>query len=198
MGNGAVIVTGIPGVGKTTVLDDLVKMARKRGVKLKVINYASVMLEVARERGREVGRDDMRRMPIELQRSLQMEAARRIEKMIAEAPEAIIDTHMIVRTSSGYWSGLPLNVLKRLRPSLFVLIEADPDEIVDRRLKDKTRRRDEALIEDVREEMEFSRSVAASCATLTGAPVKILNNPRGKQTDVANQLLGIILKMRRR
>ena len=195
MKNRVIIVTGIPGVGKTTVLKELVKKAGKKGVKLNVINYASIMLKVANEKGKNIGRDDLRRMPIDLQRALQMEAAKKIEKMISEAPETIIDTHMTIRTNNGYWSGIPLNVLKKLHPNLFVLLEAEPSEIVDRRLKDKARKRDKALIENVKEEMGFSRFLAASCATLTGAPVKILKNLAGKQVDVANQLLDAIQKL---
>lgn len=190
-----IVVTGIPGVGKTTVLKELVKKAGKKGVKLNVINYASIMLKVAREKEKDIGRDDLRRMPINLQQALQTEAAEKIEKMISEAPETIIDTHMTIRTNNGYWSGLPLNVLKKLHPSLFILLEAEPSEIVDRRLKDKARKRDKALIEKVKEEMGFSRFLAASCATLTGAPVKILKNPAGKQVDVANRLLDVIQKL---
>lgn len=190
-----IIVTGIPGVGKTTVLNELVKKTGKKGVKLNVINYASIMLKVAKEKGKHVGRDDLRRMPIDLRQALQMEAAEKIEKMIFEAPETIIDTHMIIRTNNGYWSGLPLNVLKKLHPSLFILLEAEPSEIVDRRLKDKTRERDKLLMKKVKEEIGFSRSLAASSATLTGAPVKILKNPAGKQIDVANQLLDAIQKL---
>jgi len=191
-----VIVTGIPGVGKTTVLKELVREAGKKGARLNVINYASIMLEVAKEKGKGVGRDGLRCMPIELQRALQMEAVERIEKMIAESPETIVDTHMIIRTNQGYWTGLPLKVLRKLRPSLFVLLEAEIDEIVDRRLKDRKRKRDKVLMDEVKEEMSFSRFVAASCATLTGAPVKILKNPAGKQVEVANQLLSTIQKLR--
>jgi len=190
-----VIVTGIPGVGKTTVLKALVEKAGKKGLELNVINYASIMLEVAKEKDRSIGRDDLRRMPIELQQSLQIEAAEKIEKMVSEAPETIVDTHMAIRTNSGYWSGLPLNVLKKLHPNLFVLLEAEPNEIVDRRIKDRSRRRDEVLMEKVEEEIGFSRFLAASCATLTGAPVKILKNPAGKQVDTAEQLLDAIQKL---
>lgn len=190
-----IVVTGIPGVGKTTVLNELMKKTGKKGAKLNVINYASIMLKVAREKEKDIGRDDLRRMPIDLQQTLQMEAAEKIEKMLSKAPETIIDTHMTIRTNNGYWSGLPLNVLKKLHPSLFVLLEADASEIVDRRLKDKARKRDKILIEKVKEEMGFSRFLAASCATLTGAPVKILKNPVGKQVDVANRLLDIIQKL---
>ena len=51
------------------------------------------------------------------------------------------------------------------------------------------------MMKKVKEEIGFSRSLAASSATLTGAPVKILKNPAGKQIDVANQLLDAIQKL---
>lgn len=183
------IVAGIPGVGKTTVLDELLKIAGQVDKELTIINYASVMLEIARREGKTLKRDELRHAPIELQRDLQAKAAEEIAKKIANLSTVIIDTHMIISTNDGYWGGLPSNVLEKLRPSLLVLLEADPREILFRRVKNKTRVRDKTLVKEVTDEMAFSRSVAASCSTLTGAPVKILENPAGKQVEVAKRLI---------
>lgn len=187
-----IIVTGIPGVGKTAVLDELQRLAEQEGKRLTLINYASVMLDIARQEGRVLERDEMRHMSIALQKELQAKAADRIAESIGRDGTVVIDTHMIVRTGLGYWAGLPSNVLNRLRPSLLVLLEAKPREILLRRAKDRSRVRDRVLVDEIRTEIELSRSVAAACATLTGAPVRMVMNSQGRLVETAEQLLKLI------
>ena len=187
-----VIVTGIPGVGKSTVLNELVKLAAQSGRKITVVNYGTVMLEIANKAGATLSRDEIRKSSLDFQRRLQAEAARRISQEATKTQTLIVDTHMIVRTPSGFWPGLPNHVLSELKPELLVLIEADAEEILARRSHDKTRVRDKILIDEVVEELSFSRCVASACATLTGAPVKVIRNPVGKQLEAAKELLQLL------
>ncbi len=188
-----VVVTGLPGVGKTTALNALLELAQKREVKLQIVNYGTVMLEIASEMELSLHRDEVRRQPIELQRKLQLEAARRIALMAEGIDALVVDTHMIVKTSEGYWPGLPSYVLKELNPSLFILLEAHPSEIAERRTWDEARKRDRAAIEEVEEELAMARSFAAACSILTSAPIRVVMNPTGKQREAAEQILELIL-----
>jgi adenylate kinase len=104
----------------------------------------------------------------------------------------IIDTHMSINTPAGFLPGLPYHVLQVLKPEMFILIEARPDEISSRRIKDADRKRDEALEEAVKEELLFSRLMAGACAVLTGAPIKTVINAEGKQEDAAREILRMI------
>jgi adenylate kinase len=116
-----------------------------------------------------------------------------IAKKINESDgTTIIDTHMIIKTPEGYWAGLPLNTLHFLNPDNLVLIEAEPSEVLHRRFKDKTRRRDPALEQEIVEEFSFSRLVAASCAVVTGASIKIVENNDGKVVEAAKEILGLL------
>jgi adenylate kinase len=72
---------------------------------------------------------------------------------------------------------------------MLVLVEAQAKEISSRRMKDATRRRDEATEESVKEEILFSRLMAGACAVLIGVPVKIVVNAEGKQEDAAREVL---------
>ncbi len=72
---------------------------------------------------------------------------------------------------------------------MFVLVEAEPREVLSRRLKDVTRKRDKALEGGIAEEILFSRLMAAACAVLTGASVKTVKNPAGKQVEAAEEVL---------
>ena len=187
-----IIVTGIPGVGKTTVLNELSKLVEPEKKKLQVFNYGFIMLEVAKLEGLKIERDMLRQVPLNIQQRLQANAAIEIVNRSSNVGIMIIDTHMIVKTCNGYWPGLPLTVLEKLRPNLLFLIETEPEEILSRRTKDKTRTRNQVLTKEIKEELAFSRFVAASCSTLTGAPVIILKNPQGEQLKVAKEILNII------
>lgn len=185
--------TGIPGTGKTTVCNELLKLVEQSKRKVAVINYGSVMVELSQKQGESLHRDELRRSGLSLQRDLQAEAAKRIsQKIAAFEGDTIVDTHMSIKTKDGYWAGLPLHVLQFFNPDAFVLVEAEPHEVLFRRLKDVTRRRDKVLESEIAEELLFSRFMAAACSTLTGAPVKIVKNPNGKQLEAAEEILKLL------
>jgi len=188
--NKTIVVTGIPGTGKTTVCNIVEKLAKKAGVDVNVINYGTVMVEELQKYKRDLERDAMRKADLDFQRKLQREVAEAVSKKIRQLNGVkIIDTHMSIKTLEGYLPGLPFHVLQLLKPELFVLIEAKPSEISSRRMKDVTRKRDEAIEEAVKEELLFSRLMAGACAILTGAPVKIVINAEGKQEEAAKEIL---------
>ena len=195
-GGKVIIVTGIPGVGKSSVCQKAAELAAQEGIKLQVLNYGDVMVEIMKKKGAEIHRDKLRKMDITAQKVIQAEAAHKLAKAIERAEgHVIVDTHMIVRTGSGYLPGLPKHVLDALKPDLLVLVEADPSEIVARRAKDQAaglRLRDEEAIEELRQELAFSRMVAAACSVLTGAPVAIIKNPTGGLEEAARALLELI------
>lgn len=186
------VIAGIPGVGKSTVLNELTKLAEETGKKLRVVNFGTVMLKIAEQKSGGIHRDEMRHKPIHFQHQLQTWAAKEIAKMASEDSILIVDTHMMIRTESGYWAGLPTHVINELKPELFILIEADPEEIFCRRSADQNRMRDKVLMTDIIEEIAFSRAFAAACGTLTGAPVKIVRNKDGKQVEAAKEILKLL------
>ena len=186
------VIAGIPGVGKSTVLTELTKIAEKTGKKIRVVNFGTVMLKITEQKSEGLHRDEIRHKPIHFQHQLQTWAAKEIAKMTSEGSILIVDTHMMIRTESGYLAGVPIHVINELKPELFILIEADPEEIFCRRSDDKTRMRDKVLMSDIIEEIAFSRAFAAACGTLTGAPVKIVRNLSGKQGEAAEEILKLL------
>lgn len=188
--NKIIIVTGIPGTGKTTVCNVVEKLAEKAGVEINVINYGTFMVEKLQKYKRDLERDAIRKADLDFQRKLQKEVAEVVSEKIRQLNGiTIIDTHMSIKTFEGYLPGLPFHVLQLLKPEMFVLIEAKPSEISSRRMKDITRKRDEAVEEAVKQELLFSRLMAGACAVLTGAPVKIVINAEGKKEEAAKEVL---------
>jgi adenylate kinase len=180
---GAIIVTGIPGVGKTTVMEAAAKAAN-----LRIAVYGSVMFEVATARGLARSRDEMRKLPAETQKQVQREAAARIAAM----GSVIVDTHCSIKTPTGYLPGLPAWVLEALQPAVLVLVEARPEEIRARRQKDATRVRDEDSLEAIAEHQDVNRRFAAAAATLTGATVATVLNHDGRVEEAMAAILPIV------
>jgi adenylate kinase len=186
-----VVVTGIPGVGKTTVLNELQELARQQRFDLTVLNFGSTMNEIMRKLGKSMHRDEMRQQAIETQKRTQELAAHEVLNR-AGAGLLVIDTHMFVRTSSGMWAGLPKNVLDIIKPRLLVLIEANPEHIAARRRGDVDRKREQGLAEEIAFDLEWSRASAAASAVQTGAPVKVIRNDTSRQKQAAQELFQAI------
>jgi adenylate kinase len=187
------IVTGIPGTGKTTVCGFVQKLGIEEGFQVNVINYGTIMMGIFQKSGRSMERDDMRKDCVDVQRSLQKQVAEVVAENVRQLNGlTIIDTHMSIKTSGGYFPGLSTNNLSVLKPDLLVLVEAKPSEISSRRLKDVGRKRDAALEESVSEELSFSRAMACACAVLMSVPVKVVINSEGKPEEAAKQILGAL------
>jgi len=165
-----VIVTGVPGVGKSSVMEGVAKAQR-----LPIVNYGSVMFEQAKAAGLAASRDDMRKLPADVQREVQAEAGRRIGAMA----DAIIDTHCLIKTAEGYLPGIPMGVLSLIAPQVVVLVEAPPGEIHGRRAKDASRSRDDDSVASIEEHQQMNRAAAAAMGVISGATVKVVPNLDG-------------------
>jgi adenylate kinase len=188
-----IIVTGIPGTGKSTVCSFVEKLARNAGLEVCVVNYGTVMMDVLHKHDQAMERDTMRKDSVDTQHRLQREVAEEIVKKVGRLKGlTIIDTHMAIKTPEGYMPGLPYQNLQLLKPEMFVLVEAEPGEISSRRTMDASRKRDSAMESSVNEELLFSRVMAGACSVLTSAPVKIVINAEGKQEEAAREILSAV------
>lgn len=179
-----VIVTGIPGVGKTTVLNSAMDYCREFGIEVKYINYGDLMFEEAVSRGLVNNRDEIRKLPIKDQIVLQLNAANKISE-ITKDKNVILDTHMFIKTGNGYMAGIPIWIAETLMPDSIVLIEADPEEISKRRKKDTNIRiRENDSLEKIHEHQLIGKAGAASLAILTGCTVLILENKEGAYAEL--------------
>ena len=192
------IVVGVPGVGKSTVVDLSVKILSGRGLRAVVLNYGDYMFKRLSLMGAVRSRDEIRGLPIRIQVENQAEAARMMiqsasEELLGSKGLLIVDTHLLIKTPSGYWPGLPLHVAQELRPDTIVLIEAKPEEILSRQARDKARvRKDYADPAVVEEMMRMNREEALVVASFTGATVNIIYNREGEAEKAAQELASIL------
>ena len=81
-----IIVMGVPGAGKTTILKSL-------KTDYKIVNYGDLMLEIEKKEFGIKDRDEMRKLPIEKQRLAQKLVADHLAKMTGKV---ILDTHCLL------------------------------------------------------------------------------------------------------
>jgi adenylate kinase len=189
-----VIVTGIPGVGKTTVINTAVELAKEEhGEDVLVLNFGTEMFEVAVAKGDVKDRDEMRKLPTNLQRENQRLGGESIAKK-AKIAKVIVDTHTLIQTNNGFLIGLPEWVIRAIMPKTVVLVEADPKNIASRRSTDETRTRDEQLVDDIIVHQQMCRAAACAVGTITGATVRIIKNREGKAEEAAQQLVDTLME----
>ncbi len=190
-----IVVTGMPGTGSSTVIEEALKLrGGKESIVFKSMNYGNVMYETAMETGLVANRDEMRTLPGEKQREIQMRACKKISKM-SESMNLIVDTHCTIKTPLGYLPGLPEHVLRELKPDQFVLIEATVKEIAARRQKDKTRERDVEAESSIEEHQFMNRAMSMAYACLTGAAVKLIGNHDGGLDKAAEEFFVLMNRL---
>lgn len=171
-----VIIVGIPGVGKTTVISRAAELLRQKGHDTSVVIFGSLMLEEQKSTEMKLmNRDEMRKLSVEEQRGLQGKVANRIATMKGDV--VIIDTHLLINTDEGYYPGIPLHVLETIKPTNMIMIAAHPHDVLNRRKQDESRRRDIPTEIDVQNELDVTRVMIACCSVISGSPfLTIMNN----------------------
>ncbi len=183
-----IIATGIPGSGKTTVLD----AAKDRtNVKFSVVTFGTLMFDMAKEKKIVKHRDELRMLPQQKQREIQKIAGEKIASM-AKGETIVVDTHCTIKTPSGYLPGLPEWVLRAIKPDIILIVESDAAEIASRRGRDSSRVRDEESEEEIALHHEINRANATACSILTGATVRIIYNQDNHLDTAARDMAEVI------
>jgi len=184
-----VVIVGIPGVGKSTLVTKIVEILHSRQKSVSVNSFGTLMFEEAQKNGMK-NRDDLRKLSMEDQLTLQKKAAQKIAELKDDL--VIIDTHTFINTNAGFYPGLPNNILEIIKPSNLISVYARPEEIYNRRMKDSTRQRDLVSIENIKKEMAISDAMLSSCAVFSGSPMKPVLNTEGKVEEAAHAVISAI------
>ncbi len=184
-----IVIVGIPGVGKTTVLSKLAEILKSRNKTVTVVSFGTVMFEEAKKKGIK-DRDELRKLPMAEQQELQKIAGEVISKLNENV--VIIDTHAFISTPSGFYPGLPEYVLRIIKPANFISLSAKPEEIYNRRMADETRKRDTVTIDSIKKELAVQDAMLSACSVLSGSPMKPILNREGKVDEAAESVINAI------
>jgi len=189
-----IIVVGVPGVGKTSVINESKKYLK---YEFKVVNTGDIMLELAKEKYNINNRDEIRKkLTFEQQKELQREAIKIIKEMEKEN-DVILDTHLVIESYEGYIPGMLREYAEILKPDGIVVIISDPDKIFVRRLKDiQIRGRD---IENLKR-IEIQQNLTIYFTTIFmfeyGTIVEVINNEEGLLEESAKKFAEFLNKLK--
>lgn len=186
-----VIIVGVPGVGKSTIITNATETLLNKGTSVKTVVFGSIMFEEAKKLGIN-DRDELRKLKIDVQEKLQNRAAEHISSL--KDSIVFVDTHLFIKTQSGYYPGLPMNLILKMNPQKLILITANPDEILNRRKKDTTRTRDLISDDEINRDIQVSLSMISSLSILTGAPFEIIYNHDDMIDSATSQLVELLVK----
>ena len=173
-----IIVASVPGAGKTTVLN----FVKKKLPSAKIVNVGDLILKIAKKKFKIKDRDELRKkLSLEQQRELQEEAYKKISEM--EGKYVFIDTHLAIKTPKGYFPGLSEKTVEIIKPELIIVLEFPPKDILERRLKDKKRRRDIEDEEEIAEHQRINREFAIAAASDAQAAVEIISFEERQKKD---------------
>ena len=184
-----VVIVGIPGVGKTSLVTRIVELLNGDKQRASVHSYGTVMMNEA-ENNNISDRDNLRHLPVSQQKDLQKQAAKKISELTDDV--VFIDTHAFISTKEGFYPGLPNHVIEVLQPTHLIAISARPEEIYNRRMKDDTRNRDKISIEAIKKELAVQDAMLSSCSVLSGSPMKVILNNEGKIDEAAQNVIKAI------
>ena len=184
-----VVIVGIPGVGKTSLVTRIVELINSEKHCASVHSYGTVMMDEA-ETNQISDRDNLRHLPVSKQKELQKQAAKKISELTDDV--VFVDTHAFISTNEGFYPGLPYHVIQILEPTHLIAISARPEEIYNRRMKDDTRNRDKISIEAIKKELAVQDAMLASCSVLSGSPLKVILNNEGKIDEAAHNVIEAI------
>ena len=189
-----VIVVGVPGVGKTSVINEAKKYLK---YEFKVVNTGDIIFELAKEKYNINNRDEIRKkLTFEQQKEIQEEEINRIKEMEKEG-DIILDTHLVIESYEGYIPGMLRDYAEILKPDGIAVIISDPDKIFVRRLKDiQIRGRD---IENLKR-IEIQQNLTIYFTTIFmfeyNTIVEVINNEEGLLEDSAKKFAEFLNKLK--
>lgn len=187
------IVFGVPGVGKTSVIRGLIE---KTGIKH--IHWGNLANEIATREGLIENIDELRELSLEKQnRVKKLVVGQIIQEAKTSQGDLLIETHAAIKTPQGFMPGMDMRTIQELDPDVFIVIQAKPEIVFQRRLLDESRqRKDDLTIEEVNESLSVTRQMAQTYAVLASGTVFFVENKEDQLEYAIEKLEELIVKGR--
>jgi adenylate kinase len=164
------LVLGTPGAGKSAVLNGL------KGVE--ILNVGTEMLEVYRKESGKIERDSLKAIAVARYADVVRIRNRLFGELAKRKGTVAIDTHASVKSGNAYIPGFSPEDLKTLKGQIqaIVYIDAETKDILERRAKDKTRKREQDSVEVLNQHREINIALTTTYSLYLGAPLYVINN----------------------
>lgn len=188
-----VYVGGVPAVGKSSIIQEVEKLAFKQGISLKRTVGTAIMCELANVATVE----ELRRLPEETRLKLRPEMNRRIyeQDRLDPATIRVCDGHFCFFDIKGEEYGKrQIQPWDKEQMKAIVVVLASPQTVLQRRIRDGIERPDRQLsLEFIKKEQQLEVQIATVQAQELGIPIGFLVNDRKRSVaEEAELLLSLI------
>jgi len=145
-----ILITGVSGIGKSTLTEKLCKELNFFNLKVSRINF-----KIANRKFFISTVDDIKSLTKTQLDEVHMRAKSQIKNIMQENQNVIIDDHLFVKYEKNKLKLPPKDYFNFFEITLVILLVAKPKSIFKRRNNDHTRKRDIISIEEINYEQEF-------------------------------------------
>ena len=182
-----IYIGGIPGVGKTSIINNLILELNKLENKSKMIQGLPVLRKLAGG----ISSDEFRKLPDEIREKYRPE----MWKIIYEEDRQDFDTIRILDGHFIYFESNGINFSKRkINPEDYIHIKAifvinsKPEDILKRRQKDISERFDRSLdMEIIKKQLDLEIKEAISQSKEIGVPIFVIDNNK-EIKEISNEI----------
>ena len=179
-----IIVSGSPGSGKSTLMKSLEE------IDCKIANIGSIMESVGLEKGYIKNRDQIRYLSNKKITELRDYAFKKVSEMEGNI---ILDTHASIAANGRYLPGLPLETVKKLGDIIgFVYIDAETEDILVRRINDRTRIRENEDDYLINTQRLINMSILSQYTAYLNISMHIINNKQHMFEDAKKRFADAI------
>ena len=166
-----------------------------RGVAIVITEQGENVIYAKDEACVQNARDEMRNLDVKTQKMIQDEVANSYIQEISANPNLhyLIETHAALKTQQGYLPGLTPEFMQKVKPDVYVIIEASAEQILARRMSDKNRKREhDKTLKDVQINLDTTRFYTSNFAVSTHSPMCIVENKDNGQDEAIEELTRIL------
>lgn len=189
-----VYVGGVPAVGKTSIIQEVEKLAFKQGVSLERTVGTVIMCELANVATVE----ELRRLPEETRLKLRPEMNRRIyeQDRLDPATIRVCDGHFCFFDIKGEKYGKrQIQPWDKEQMKAYIVVLASPQTVLQRRIKDGIERPDRQRdLDFIKREQQLEVQIATGQAQELGIPIGFLANGHKKSVTKEAELLLFLIR----
>lgn len=185
-----IYVGGVPGVGKTTLVREAIKLAKERSIRMEEAGGVAILCQIAGVSTVE----ELRSLPEEVRRKLRPEMEVALRDMDARDPETIRlqDGHFVFFDVAGIEHGVrQVQPWDKERMLGVAVVLASPETVLHRRLRDVPHRSDrQCNLDFIIREQDLETKTAYSQASQIGIPICLVANEGTEVVRASEMLLG--------
>jgi len=177
-----VLLVGISGAGKSTLLEKISASATYT-----LVNLGTIMFEIAKSEGIVSTRDQIKKLKNYDTSRLRDLAFQKIGK---EQGNLLIDTHISIENSDQACisPGIPIDLLSQIKPAGLIYIDAPSTDILERRLADTSRSRENQTVSALDTQRIIDLSLLSYYMAYLNIPLYIIINKQGRFEEAATSL----------